>query len=74
MKRFSRSLRPRRRAEEGYDDNVTGDVKYHHGARGVYDTFEGKQIAVILASNPSHLEAVNGVVEGLTRAIANVPR
>jgi 2-oxoglutarate decarboxylase len=54
---------------EGYDDDVTGDVKYHHGAKGVYETFEGRKIAVQLASNPSHLEAVNGVVEGLTRAL-----
>ena len=54
---------------EGYDDDVTGDVKYHHGAKGIYNTFDGKQIAVMLASNPSHLEAVNGVVEGLTRAL-----
>lgn len=54
---------------EGFDDNVTGDVKYHHGAKGIYDTFDGKKITVMLASNPSHLEAVNGVVEGLTRAL-----
>jgi len=51
------------------DSNVTGDVKYHHGAVGTYETFEGKTITVILESNPSHLEAVNGVVEGRTRAL-----
>jgi 2-oxoglutarate dehydrogenase E1 component len=45
----------------------TGDVKYHIGARGVRHASAGK-IAVSLASNPSHLEAVNPVVEGETRA------
>jgi 2-oxoglutarate decarboxylase len=54
---------------EGDDDNVTGDVKYHHGAKGVYTTADGKRIAVQLASNPSHLEAVDSTVEGLTRAL-----
>jgi len=51
------------------DGDETGDVKYHHGADGVYATPMGKKINVLLASNPSHLEAVNGVVEGMTRAL-----
>jgi 2-oxoglutarate dehydrogenase E1 component len=51
------------------DDDTTGDVKYHHGADGVYVTPIGTQIAVKLANNPSHLEAVDGVVEGITRAL-----
>src|SRR5579863_8519863 len=51
------------------DDDVTGDVKYHHGATGVYDTSSGKQIMVTLQHNPSHLEAVDPVVEGRTRAL-----
>jgi 2-oxoglutarate dehydrogenase E1 component len=46
----------------------TGDVKYHHGAEGVYKTSTGKEVAVTLSPNPSHLEAVNPVVEGRTRA------
>ena len=46
----------------------TGDVKYHHGAQGVYTTTTGKAIAVTLSPNPSHLESVNPVVEGRTRA------
>src|SRR5207253_2855658 len=46
----------------------TGDVKYHIGARGVRTTSAGK-IAVSLAANPSHLEAVDPVVEGSTRAV-----
>ena len=50
-------------------DDVTGDVKYHHGATGIYTTPVGTQITVELAHNPSHLEAVDGVVEGMTRAL-----
>ena len=56
------------RGEVGADD-VTGDVKYHHGARGTYRCADGKAIAVTLANNPSHLEAVDPVVEGSTRAL-----
>jgi len=46
----------------------TGDVKYHHGADGDYTLEDGGKIRVTLAPNPSHLEFVNPVVEGLTRA------
>ncbi len=46
----------------------TGDVKYHLGATGYYNTFNNKGIKVSVASNPSHLEFVNPVVEGITRA------
>ena len=56
------------RGEVGNDD-VTGDVKYHHGATGVYNTSNGKSIMVTLAHNPSHLEAVDPVVEGRARAL-----
>src|SRR4029078_1085890 len=42
----------------------SGDVKYHLGATGSHRTPAGKEIAVELASNPSHLEAVDPVVEG----------
>ncbi len=45
----------------------TGDVKYHHGAEGVRATVAG-EIVVTLAANPSHLEAVDPVVEGRARA------
>src|SRR5690349_13368100 len=45
----------------------TGDVKYHLGAEGSRKTSAG-EITVTLASNPSHLEAVDPVVEGRTRA------
>src|SRR5205807_2449422 len=46
----------------------TGDVKYHLGATGRYRTAAGKDVRVRLLSNPSHLEAVNPVVEGCARA------
>jgi 2-oxoglutarate dehydrogenase E1 component len=45
----------------------TGDVKYHLGAEGTRQTPSG-DITLTLASNPSHLEAVDPVVEGRTRA------
>jgi 2-oxoglutarate dehydrogenase E1 component len=46
----------------------TGDVKYHHGAEGTYQAASGKTVAVTLCPNPSHLEAVNPVIEGRARA------
>jgi 2-oxoglutarate dehydrogenase E1 component len=46
----------------------TGDVKYHHGAEGVRKT-GSSEVHVRLASNPSHLEYVDPVVEGETRAV-----
>jgi 2-oxoglutarate decarboxylase len=45
----------------------TGDVKYHYGHRGVYETAEGEKISVRLYPNPSHLEFVDPVVTGGTR-------
>ncbi|HET7574128.1 MAG TPA: multifunctional oxoglutarate decarboxylase/oxoglutarate dehydrogenase thiamine pyrophosphate-binding subunit/dihydrolipoyllysine-residue succinyltransferase subunit [Solirubrobacterales bacterium] len=47
----------------------TGDVKYHYGHQGVYETHEGERVAVRLYPNPSHLEFVDPVVEGATRFI-----
>ena len=46
----------------------SGDVKYHVGATGEYRTREGRRLSVHLASNPSHLEAVDPVVAGRARA------
>ena len=46
----------------------SGDVKYHLGATGEYETLSGIKIKVSIASNPSHLEFVNPVVEGIVRA------
>src|SRR6202162_286436 len=48
--------------------DVTGDVKYHAEAEGTYVTPNGKQVSVSPLANPSHLEAVDAVVEGWTRA------
>lgn len=46
----------------------TGDVKYHLGTEGTYTARSGSTTDVYLAANPSHLEAVNGVLEGVIRA------
>jgi multifunctional 2-oxoglutarate metabolism enzyme len=55
-----------RRAIGGFES--TGDVKYHIGATGTYHTESGKVILVRLLPNPSHLEAIDPVVEGWCRA------
>jgi 2-oxoglutarate dehydrogenase E1 component len=56
---------------DGKTANVlpAGDVKYHKGFNGVAKTDSG-DVALILASNPSHLEIVNPVVQGISRALA----
>jgi 2-oxoglutarate dehydrogenase E1 component len=46
----------------------SGDVKYHKGASGVFPGRAGGAIPVTMASNPSHLEAVDPVVVGMARA------
>ena len=46
----------------------SGDVKYHLGAAGTFTGHNGNTIKVSLAANPSHLEAVNPVLEGIVRA------
>ncbi|MFI0736879.1 multifunctional oxoglutarate decarboxylase/oxoglutarate dehydrogenase thiamine pyrophosphate-binding subunit/dihydrolipoyllysine-residue succinyltransferase subunit [Streptomyces sp. NPDC021100] len=46
----------------------SGDVKYHLGAEGTFTGLDGEQIKVSLAANPSHLETVDPVVEGISRA------
>ncbi len=50
----------------------SGDVKYHLGFSTQTETTTGKIINLKLAPNPSHLEAVNPVVEGFARAKADV--
>lgn len=52
------------------DDSVqgSGDVKYHLGTTGSFLTPEGEYTSVYIAANPSHLEAVNPVLEGIVRA------
>jgi 2-oxoglutarate dehydrogenase E1 component len=46
----------------------SGDVKYHKGATGKFVGRSGGELSLTLASNPSHLEAVDPVVEGMVRA------
>ncbi|MGO4143653.1 multifunctional oxoglutarate decarboxylase/oxoglutarate dehydrogenase thiamine pyrophosphate-binding subunit/dihydrolipoyllysine-residue succinyltransferase subunit [Paenarthrobacter sp. YAF11_1] len=46
----------------------SGDVKYHLGTEGTFTSDNGKQTKVYLAANPSHLEAVDSVLEGIVRA------
>jgi 2-oxoglutarate dehydrogenase E1 component len=46
----------------------SGDVKYHLGTEGLFTAQTGEQTKVYLAANPSHLEAVNPVLEGVVRA------
>ena len=46
----------------------TGDVKYHLGTQGVFKADTGETTKIYLAANPSHLEAVNPVLEGIVRA------
>ena len=61
-----------REFEGAYDPGSvqgSGDVKYHLGTEGEYTTEDGSEkTKVYLAANPSHLEAVNPVLEGIVRA------
>jgi 2-oxoglutarate dehydrogenase E1 component len=49
----------------------TGDVKYHLGYSSQYETMDNKEVYIQLLPNPSHLEAVNPVVQGYCRAKAD---
>ena len=52
-----------------YEDNfISGDVKYHLGFTSIQKCTNGKDVKLSLAPNPSHLEAVDPVVEGISRA------
>jgi 2-oxoglutarate dehydrogenase E1 component len=55
-------------ADTAMPEGGTGDVKYHHGASGNRKLPGGKGITVTLSPNPSHLEIVDPVIEGRTRA------
>ena len=46
----------------------SGDVKYHLGTEGTFASDAGEELPVYLAANPSHLETVDGVLEGIVRA------
>ncbi|MDX2362581.1 MAG: 2-oxoglutarate dehydrogenase E1 component [Crocinitomicaceae bacterium] len=50
------------------DERFDGDVKYHQGFTSFVKSEKGKDITLTLSPNPSHLEAVNPVVEGIARA------
>ena len=57
--------------EGNYRDNEvhgSGDVKYHLGTKGTFIGESGATTKIYLAANPSHLEAVNPVLEGIVRA------
>jgi 2-oxoglutarate decarboxylase len=58
---FEGSVHPNFPADEG-------DVKYHQGATGERETSGGKHVRITLSPNPSHLEFVDPVVEGMARA------
>ena len=57
---------------KAFDDiTIDGDVKYHLGHTTLHTTSDGKKVKMNIAPNPSHLEAVDPVVEGITRAKIN---
>ncbi|HEV2862697.1 MAG TPA: multifunctional oxoglutarate decarboxylase/oxoglutarate dehydrogenase thiamine pyrophosphate-binding subunit/dihydrolipoyllysine-residue succinyltransferase subunit [Pyrinomonadaceae bacterium] len=58
---FEGSIHPDFPADEG-------DVKYHQGASGERETSSGKKVRISISPNPSHLEFVDPVVEGIVRA------
>lgn len=60
--------------ERDFRDDMgwTGDVKYHDGARHAISNGKAIQMEIILAPNPSHLEAVNPVIQGMTRAAGTI--
>src|SRR5690606_13859112 len=57
----------------GNAESGTGDVKYHLGRRGTRRVADGRDVEVYLAPNPSHLELVAPVLEGVARAHQRVP-
>lgn len=71
--------KPYRKVFADFEGNIdpdsiqgSGDVKYHLGTIGHYETESGKSIELELMPNPSHLESVNPVVEGATRALQDM--
>src|SRR5712671_6600638 len=58
---FEGSVHPEFPADEG-------DVKYHQGAKGERETASGQKVSLTVSPNPSHLDAVDPVVDGMTRA------
>ena len=58
--------------DEDNAESETGDVKYHLGATGQREVAGGREVAVSLIPNPSHLEVVNPVLQGAVRARQDV--
>ena len=57
---------------KAFDDiTIDGDVKYHLGHTTLHTTSDGKKVKMNIAPNPSHLEAVDPLVEGIARAKIN---
>lgn len=54
------------------DPELLGDVKYHLGYSNIIKANNGKDIHITLAANPSHLEAVDPVAEGIARAMIEI--
>jgi 2-oxoglutarate dehydrogenase E1 component len=55
---------------KSYDENISlGDVKYHLGYDNEIDSIKGEKIRLKLLPNPSHLETVDPIVEGLSRSL-----
>ncbi|MCF8372455.1 MAG: 2-oxoglutarate dehydrogenase E1 component [Bacteroidales bacterium] len=55
-----------------YEEGIAqGDVKYHLGYENTIETHTGKKVRVNLAPNPSHLETVSAIIQGITRARIN---
>lgn len=72
FKKDCRSIFTEFEGKEYDDDNeFSGDVKYHLGYSSNFRTRNGHDIRMTLAPNPSHLEAVGPVVQGLSRAFAD---
>lgn len=57
--------------KEFVEDIFAGDVKYHLGSSNEIETQNGKKVKINLAPNPSHLETVDAIVEGIARAKAD---
>ncbi|NYL79738.1 hypothetical protein GPV28_23885, partial [Salmonella enterica subsp. enterica serovar Typhimurium] len=53
---------------EPVNSQGSGDVKYHLGDEGQFTAASGNTIKASVAANPSHLEAVDPVLEGICRA------
>ncbi len=68
LKKPTRQIFSEFEGKEYADEELLGDVKYHLGFSSVIATSGGSDLRVTLAPNPSHLEAVDPVVEGITRA------